>query len=808
MKRLFCMILSVSLIFSCMIIASPLASAASNDYSTWRQSDPEWNKAEAWPASQYPNATMRYMRQAGCLVTSVAMLLRHYNVVNDSNVKTFNPWVCNEKLKSAGSFNSAADLIWEKVGNAFSGFRYAGVATYSTSKLHELYKQGYACIVGVNNNGHFVAVKSASASGSVIMDPGNGYTSLSSFSSVNSIYYFSVKPSAEYPHTCNKGEYVYYWKAHPHPNCYRCSICGEIWVDTSSSRYVADCEECNTIAVTTKATVDITETTAGLPGSYYNPGSKTISEYGAKFGTSKNDLSKTAALSRNESYKNGGIPAYVVRNLTPGTTYYYRSYVVSGGKTYYGEILSLTTKEKASMWAKGIAYPYRFSEGDFCALTGNIQSNNGVKWVFVGIGHEKAVNADNAVQWVSDDVWRTGPTNNYPVRELASALKSYLLEPGEYWISVQCMDDDNNYYHVFDYPFTVLSVEKDTYPVSYDANGGKGAPSSQTKVKGEPLTLSSTIPTSTRTVTFDLNGGNINGSTADYLVTFSATFSCWTTPVASDGSFSKYYPGESYAKDAPLALTAYWSDILEEHLPPVAPTREGYFFSGWYTNPTCTARTSHIGEDMTFYAHWTKSDTTDVHFLKNTQYTQGQFTDVPPNQWFTENVAEAVEFGLMKGDSSSTFQPYGDVTLAQAITMAARIHSIYTTGSESFVQAPGLSWYQVYLDYAYHHDIVDYNYYTGDVQQKATRAQFAEIFANALPERALPAKNNVSDGAIPDVPMQAPYASAVYRLYRAGILAGSDANGTFSPLSYITRAEAAAVVSRMADSDNRIAFSL
>ena len=56
--------------------------------------------------------------------------------------------------------------------------------------------------------------------------------------------------------------------------------------------------------------------------------------------------------------------------------------------------------------------------------------------------------------------------------------------------------------------------------------------------------------------------------------------------------------------------------------------------------------------------------------------------------------------------------------------------------------------------------------------------------------------------------MQAPYASAVYRLYRAGILAGSDANGTFSPLSYITRAEAAAVVSRMADSDNRIAFSL
>lgn len=636
-----------------------------------------------------------------------------------------------------------------------------------------------------------------------------GYSILKSSDGLYQYCYTSKgSSSAIGPHTCNKGEYVYYWKAHPHHNCYRCSICGEIWADTSSSRYVTDCEECNTITVTTKAAVDITETTAGLPGSYYNPGFKTVSEYGAKFGTSKNNLSRTASLPRNESYKNGGIPAYVVKNLTPGTTYYYRSYVVSGGKTYYGDILSFTTKEKANMWAEGIAYPASFSEGDDGALTGNIQSNNGIKWVFVGISHEEEVGAGNAVQWVSDDVWRTGHTNNYPVHELASALKSYLLEPGEYWISIQCMDDDNNYYHVFDYPFTVLSVEKDTYPVSYDANGGKGAPPSQTKVKGETLTLSSTIPTSTRTVAFDLNGGNINSSTADYLVTFPATFSCWTTPVASDGTFSKYYPGASYTKDAPLVLTAYWLDFLEEHLPPVAPTREGYFFAGWYTNPACTAWTTYIGEDMTFYARWTKSDTIEVHFPKNTQYTQGQFTDVPPYQWFTENVAEAVEFGLMKGNSSSTFQPYGDVTLAQAITMAARIHSIYTTGSESFVQAPGLSWYQVYLDYAYRHGIIDYNYYTGDVQQKATRAQFAEIFANALPEQALPAKNNVSDGSIPDVSMQAPYASAVYRLYRAGILAGGDANGTFSPLSYITRAEAAAVVSRMADSDNRMTFSL
>ena len=112
------------------------------------------------------------------------------------------------------------------------------------------------------------------------------------------------------------------------------------------------------------------------------------------------------------------------------------------------------------------------------------------------------------------------------------------------------------------------------------------------------------------------------------------------------------------------------------------------------------------------------------------------------------------------------------------------------------------------MNYAYQNGIIGYSLYSGNVQEKATRAQYAEIFANALPDEALAAKNSVPDAAIPDVTMQDSYAGAVYKLYRAGILAGGDANGTFSPLTYITRAESATVVARMADSDNRMSFSL
>lgn len=198
----------------------------------------------------------------------------------------------------------------------------------------------------------------------------------------------------------------------------------------------------------------------------------------------------------------------------------------------------------------------------------------------------------------------------------------------------------------------------------------------------------------------------------------------------------------------------------------------------------------------------------DVHLPHVNAYYQDRFGDVPENQWYTGSVAEAYELGLMKGNSDTTFNPYGNVTLGEAITMAARIHSIYTTGTEHFDQSVGEHWYDTYKDYAYENGIIDAKYYRADATQIATRAQFARIFANSLPAEALAAINTIVDNAIPDVKMSDSFAQFVYKLYRAGILTGSDANGTFNPLTYITRAEAAAIVSRMADSDNRVKFGL
>lgn len=195
----------------------------------------------------------------------------------------------------------------------------------------------------------------------------------------------------------------------------------------------------------------------------------------------------------------------------------------------------------------------------------------------------------------------------------------------------------------------------------------------------------------------------------------------------------------------------------------------------------------------------------EVHFNKAVRYNNGQFKDVSPNTWYAKNVEDCVELGLMKGCSEHAFNPTGNLTIAEAITIAARIHSIYFTGGERFSQTS--NWYQVYMDYAYQNGIISKKIYESDVNKYINRLTFAEIFSKALPNEALYAINSVKDGSLPDV-TSGSYNKTIYKLYRAGILTGNDSKGTFAPYSYITRAESAAIVSRMAESDNRISFIL
>lgn len=156
------------------------------------------------------------------------------------------------------------------------------------------------------------------------------------------------------------------------------------------------------------------------------------------------------------------------------------------------------------------------------------------------------------------------------------------------------------------YPESVLPYA--TYTVTYNANGGSGAPSNQTKVYGTALTLDSTKPTRT-----------------------GYTFAGWNTN--SSGTGTNYSAGGSYTANAAVTLYAKWTAItytvsfnanggsgapsaqtktygVTLTLSSTTPTRTGYTFSGWATSSSATSATYAAGGSytanaaVTLYAVW------------------------------------------------------------------------------------------------------------------------------------------------------------------------------------------------------------
>lgn len=154
---------------------------------------------------------------------------------------------------------------------------------------------------------------------------------------------------------------------------------------------------------------------------------------------------------------------------------------------------------------------------------------------------------------------------------------------------------------------TVTVSAKTSYTVSYNANGGSGAPSAQTKWHGTALTLSTTKPTRT-----------------------GYTFAGWAT--SASGSVA-YAAGASYTANASVTLYAKWTANtytvsynanggsgapasqtktygVNLTLSSTKPTRTNYNFKGWGTSASSTTvayasgATYSANAAITLYAIW------------------------------------------------------------------------------------------------------------------------------------------------------------------------------------------------------------
>ncbi len=175
-------------------------------------------------------------------------------------------------------------------------------------------------------------------------------------------------------------------------------------------------------------------------------------------------------------------------------------------------------------------------------------------------------------------------------------------------------------------------------------------------------------------------------------------------------------------------------------------------------------------------------------------YQSGQFSDVKSGDWFEDNVKAAYELGLMEGQSGTAFAPRGSITVAEAITIAARVRDIYYDEGHDFTAQAGQAWYQPYVDYATEEQML-YGDLTGNFHLPATRAQLAWLLSCALPGEALEAVNpEISFPDINEITPSRVYDS-VMALARAGVITGKE-NGLFDPEGTVLRCEAAAMLSR------------
>ncbi len=174
-----------------------------------------------------------------------------------------------------------------------------------------------------------------------------------------------------------------------------------------------------------------------------------------------------------------------------------------------------------------------------------------------------------------------------------------------------------------------------TYTVSYDANGGSGAPASQTKTKDVALTLSSTKPTRT-----------------------GYKFLGWAA--SKTATSAQYQPGGSYTANAAVTLYAVWKENdytvsydanggtgapaaqTKKHgtaltLSSTKPTRTGYMFLGWAASKTATSAqyqpggsyTAHAA--VTLYAVWKENAPTYATTLTVSSATASQGKEVSLN---------------------------------------------------------------------------------------------------------------------------------------------------------------------------------
>ena len=172
------------------------------------------------------------------------------------------------------------------------------------------------------------------------------------------------------------------------------------------------------------------------------------------------------------------------------------------------------------------------------------------------------------------------------------------------------------------------------------------------------------------------------------------------------------------------------------------------------------------------------------------------FTDVAADRWSYTYIKQMYDAGVVSGMTPTTFEPAGDVTRAQFVTMLAGLAKadVSKYPATSFRDVPEGAWYAPYVNWALANGIVSgTSATTFSPDAKITRQdmavmlyQYTQRYDVALQQQTVTPftdESSISAYALP----------AVQALHRAGVISGMP-DGSFQPFGTATREQACVVL--------------
>ena len=190
-------------------------------------------------------------------------------------------------------------------------------------------------------------------------------------------------------------------------------------------------------------------------------------------------------------------------------------------------------------------------------------------------------------------------------------------------------------------------------------------------------------------------------------------------------------------------------------------------------------------------------------------HTKGRapFVDVSGTDWYDRWANLAYSTGLMEGVGDQKFAPQKELTVAETLRLAACLESLAIQDDFHLQSVSGSPWYSSSVTYCEAVGIISYGEYgKDDFNRPVTRAEMARILSRTTAVRSMENINELTRvrSSIPDVKAGDYASEAIYGMFAKGIFNGKDSICSFHPDENLIRAEAAAVVARIARPEHRI----